>query len=173
MTKKQKETSEENDKTPKKSPQRNAKGQFVKGKEKTGGRAPGTKNKYGNIRDRLKEIILPYLDTEPTDRKTPSLLSDLVRIDDPKDRADVISKFLPFVVPKFSSTTISADTDRPIDEEQQLTSLDKQYSEKELTLTLKQVTIVDNDAPSAASSRRPLTDYDPDEDDDFDVSSLK
>lgn len=152
---------------------------FQKGRTKTGGRKAGTKNKYGNIRDRLKDVIMPYLETDPDNIKKgkdgkimPTLITDLIKIDDPKDRADVISKYLPFVVPKYSSTTITADANRPVDEEQDLLELDAQYTKKELTLTLKEVTIVDNDK-SASTPAPPITDFDPDEEDDFDISDLE
>lgn len=147
---------------------------FEKGHDKVGGRKAGTPNKYGNIRDRLKELIMPYLEQDPEKmvEGVPTLAKDLIKISDPKDRAEVVSKYLPFVVPKYSSTTITADADRPVDEEQALMELDAQYTKKELTLTLKQVTIVNNDnitAPPAA----PITDFDPDEEDNWDVSELE
>lgn len=156
-------------------PARNAKGQFVKGKPKTGGRQKGTKNKYGNIRDRLKDIILPYLTLDPEDSGIggKSLIRDLAKIDDPNDRAHVIAAYMPYVVPKYSSTTITADANRPIDEEQQLLEMDEQYTKNELTITLKKVTIVDNDNSQASGTPPRLTDFDPDEDDDFDISDIK
>ena len=104
----------------KKTPSRNEKGQFLKGRAKTGGRVTGTKNKYGNIRDRLKEIILPYLTLDPDDEGIggKTLIRDLARIDDPNDRAHVVAAYMPYVVPKYTETTITADANRPIDEEQ-------------------------------------------------------
>lgn len=148
-------------------------GKFQKGRAKTGGRKPGVKNKYGNIRDRLKDILMPYLETDPDNMKAgvPTFATDIMKISDPKDRAEVISKYLPFVVPKYSSTTITADADRPVDEEQALLELDNAYTKKELTLTLKQVTIVDNDKNGNAAAPA-LTDFDPDEDD-FDLKDLE
>ena len=88
---------------------RNEKGQFVKGTNKieNSGRKQGTPNKYGNVRDRLKAILLPYLNPDPdVDNDTNTLFKDLMKIDNPATRADLVSKFLPFVVPKYSSTTI-------------------------------------------------------------------
>lgn len=147
---------------------------FEKGHKKVGGRKAGTPNKYGNIRDRLKELLMPYLETDPDKMvdDVPTLAKDLVKISDPKDRADVVSKFLPYTTPKYASTTITADADRPVDEEQALLDLDTAYSKKELTLTLKQVTIVNNDKIAAAPPA-PITDFDPDEEDDWDESFLK
>lgn len=132
---------------------RNAKGQFVKGTEKieNSGRKPGTPNKYGNVRDRLKAIILPYLNPDPdVDMKTNTLFKDLMKIDNPATRADLVSKFLPFIVPKYSSTTISADSERPMAEEERLLELDKEYKKNEkirrqTEVSIKTLTIVDND----------------------------
>jgi len=132
---------------------RNAKGQFVKGTEKieNSGRKPGTPNKYGNVRDRLKAIILPYLNPDPdVDNDTKTLFKDLMKLDNPATRADLISKFLPFIVPKYSSTTISADSERPMAEEERLLELDKEYKKsekirKQTEISIKTLTIIDND----------------------------
>ena len=132
---------------------RNAKGQFVKGTEKieNSGRKPGTPNKYGNVRDRLKAIILPYLNPDPdVDMKTNTLFKDLMKLDNPATRADLVSKFLPFIVPKYSSTTISADSERPMAEEERLLELDKEYKKNErirrqTEVSIKTLTIVDNE----------------------------
>jgi hypothetical protein len=171
-----KKTTKTEEKTTEKArkPDKDASGKFAKGRDKTGGRKAGTKNKYGNIRDRLKSIIMPYLETDPEQMKNPkvpSFAKDIMAIDDPKDRAEVVSKYLPFIVPKYSSTTITADANRPVDEEQELLELDQAYTKKELTLTLKEVTIVNNDV--ATTPPPPITDFDPDEDDDFDIESLQ
>lgn len=172
MTKKKIEESSEE--KPKKTTKRKPNGQFEKGCPKLGGRKAGTKNKYGNIRDRLKEIILPYLEPDPETIKkgAKSLATDLMKIDDPKDRAEVVSKFMPYLLPRYTSTTITADSERPINEEEQLMELDKHYTKKEVTLTVKQVTIVNNDN-MAAPSAIPITDFDPDEEDDFDLDSIQ
>ena len=52
---------DEEQKDDKKKPSRDNKGRFVKGHKKEGGRQLGTKNKFGNIRDRLKEQLEPIL----------------------------------------------------------------------------------------------------------------
>lgn len=132
---------------------RNAKGQFVKGTEKieNSGRKQGTPNKYGNVRDRLKAIILPYLNPDPdVDMETNTLFKDLMKLDNPATRADLVSKFLPFIVPKYSSTTISADSERPMAEEERLLELDKEYKKNEkirrqTEVSIKTLTIVDNE----------------------------
>lgn len=145
-----KKTTETSDKPKKKaSTTRNAKGQFVKGAAKpvNSGRKPGTPNKYGNIRDRLKSIILPYLNTDP-DAPVKTLGNDLMRLD-PDQRVDAIAKYLPFLVPKYSSTTITADANRPVAEEDRLLDLDKEYKKKETEITIKTLTVVDNDNDGA------------------------
>lgn len=145
-----KKTAETSDKPKKKaSTTRNAKGQFVKGAAKpaNSGRKPGTKNKYGNIRDRLKSIIIPYLNDDP-DAPVKTLAKDLMRLD-PDQRVDAIAKYLPFLVPKYSSTTITADANRPVAEEDRLLDLDKEYKKKETEITIKTLTVVDNDNDGA------------------------
>ena len=143
-------TKEEKKKTTAK---RNAKGQFVKGTEKieSSGRKPGTPNKYGNVRDRLKAIILPYLNPDPdVDTKTNTLFKDLMKLDNPATRADLVSKFLPYITPKYSSTTISAASERPMAEEERLLELDKEYKKSEklrrqTEVSIKPLTTIDND----------------------------
>lgn len=137
------------EKKKKSSTTRNAKGQFVKGAAKpaNSGRKPGTPNKYGNVRDRLKSIILPYLNTDP-DAPEKTLGNDLMRLD-PDQRVDAIAKYLPFLVPKYSSTTITADANRPVAEEDRLLDLDKEYKKKETEITIKTLTVVDNDNDGA------------------------
>lgn len=148
---------------------RNEKGQFVKGGDKPegSGRKAGTKNKYGNIRDRLKEIIMPYLEPDP-DNIIPgqkSLATDLMKIDDPNDRVHAVAAILPYIVPKYTSTTITADANRPISEEEHLMQLDAKYTKQEISINIKALTIVDNDNPDG--------DYDPDDDPDFNLDELK
>lgn len=173
-----KKTPEPKKKKPEKEPEnteeKKTSTKFQKGHDKVGGRKAGTPNKCGNIRDRLKAIIMPYLETNPDNMTpgVPTFATDIIKISDPKDRADVLSKYLPFVVPKYSSTTITADANRPINEEEELMELDKAYTKKELTLTLHQVTIVDNDK-STLPPPPSLTDFDPDEEDDWDADDLK
>ncbi|GJG35256.1 hypothetical protein [Prevotella lacticifex] len=64
---------------------------------------------------------------------------------EPGSRVEAVAKYLPFLVPKYSSTTITADANRPIAEEDRLNELDKEYTKKETEITIKSLTIVDND----------------------------
>lgn len=162
---------EQQEEPPKKkaSTQRNERGQFAKGcaKPEGSGRKMGTKNKYGNVRDRLREIIMPYLTLDPDEEGLggKSLATDLMKIDDPNERAHVVASYLPYIVPKFTSTTITADANRPISEEEHLMDMDAKYAKKEISINIKALTIVDNDNPSG--------DYDPDDDPDFNLDELQ
>ena len=79
---------------------------FKKGRKKTGGRKKGTPNKMTlTIREQLKNAIEPFLET----------MEDTINnIVEPKDKVDAIAKILPFVVPKYQSTTINDDTRRNV-----------------------------------------------------------
>ena len=171
---KRKEKQEEKDKQQeqqqkKESTSRNEKGQFTKGGKKPegSGRKVGTKNKYGNIRDRLKEIIMPYLETDIDNMKpgAKSLATDLMKIADPNDRVHAVAAILPYIVPKYTSTTITADANRPVSEEEHLLELDAKYTKKEVSINIKTLTIVDNDNPNG--------DYDPDDDPNFNIDELQ
>lgn len=161
---------EEQPKKPKASGGRNERGQFVKGcaKPANSGRAAGTPNKYGNIRDRLKDIIMPYLDMEldASGIRGKTLASDLMKIGDPNDRVHAVAAILPYIVPKYTSTTISADANRPISEEQHLLEMDAKYTKKEISINMKSLVIVDNDNPDNG-------DYDPDDDPSFNIDELQ
>lgn len=124
---------------------RNEKGQFVKGSHSTG-RPRGAKGRYTNARDALKDQIMPFVN---------NLGELIIAIKDPGDRADAIAKFLPFFLPKYSSTSITAEVDRPIAEEERLLELDKQYKARETQICIKTLTIVDNDKPKEGESAVP------------------
>ena len=144
---------------PKKTAKRNAKGQFEKGHTKLGGRQMGTPNKAGNIRDRLKEQIEPFIE---------NIAENLLKVQREEGTAAMLSlqeKFMPYFMPKFSSMSIGTDLDRPISEEQRLLELDEQYTKKQISIKIKSLTIVDNDLPKEND--------DPDDDPDFDLSKLE
>lgn len=135
---------------------RDSNGRFVKGTKKIAGsgKKMGSKNvSSGSIRDKLKEIVMPYLNGD-VDADGNTLAKDLQKIDDPKDRADIITKYLPFIVPKYSSTTISADANRPVSEEERLVELDKEFKKTETSISIKTLTVIDNDDAGASA---PLT----------------
>lgn len=144
----------------KSSKQRNAKGQFVKGHKSSGGRPMGSKNKAGNIRDRLKEQL------EPIVNNIGEYLLKVKEEEGTKEMLALAEKYMPYCWPKFSSMSLSADMDRPISEEQRLVELNDMYTKKELSINFKQMTVVDNNAAKVAGDNDP--DYDPD----FDVEAF-
>jgi hypothetical protein len=131
--------------TAKKAPGRDASGKFRKGRRKTGGRKAGVKNKYSNVRDMIKDQVTPFLE---------KLSDTIAAIADPKDRVDALAKIMPFFIPKYSSTNISADVYRPVTEEERLKQLDNEYKKKDLDL--KKLTIIDNDADDTDSPKNDL-----------------
>lgn len=156
---KNQKTPEEEKKTDgSKSKERDASGRFTKGHKKQGGRQLGTKNRAGNIRDRLKEYLEPFIDEIPL---------NLVKVQKEEGTAAMLGlmeKFMPYCMPKYSALSIGADQDRPMDEESALLELDAKYTQKELSINFKTMIVVNNDAATG--------DYDPDEDPNFDISQF-
>ena len=140
--------------------ERNAKGQFTKGHKKTGGRKLGTGNRNGNVRDRLKEQVEPFVE------KISELLARVQKEEGTKEMLTLVEKFMPYFMPKYSAVALSADMDRPISEEQRLVELNDMYTKKELSINFKQMAVVDNNAAKVAGENDP--DYDPD----FDVEAF-
>lgn len=133
-------------------------GRFKKGREKTGGRKKGTPNKNGNVRDRLREQVEPFID------QIGQKLKEVAEQEGTKEMLTLLEKFMPYFMPKYSALSVAADQDRPINEEERLLELDAKYTKRELSINIKSLTVVDND--------KPKTDDDGDEDPDFDVSEL-
>ncbi|MBR3444441.1 MAG: hypothetical protein IKH14_01015 [Prevotella sp.] len=108
---------------------------FKKGRKKTGGRKKGTPNKMTlTIREQLKNAIEPFLETmEET-------INDIV---EPKDKVDAIAKILPFVVPKYQSTTINDDTRRNVTLEEYLVEIDDQYKKTQISIAEKKLKVID------------------------------
>lgn len=108
---------------------------FQKGRKKTGGRKKGTPNKMTlTIREQLKNAIEPFLETmEET-------INDIV---EPKDKVDAIAKILPFVVPKYQSTTINDDTRRNVTLEEYLVEIDDQYKKTQISIAEKKLKVID------------------------------
>ena len=132
-----KDIQEESKKDP---PLQNHRG-FAKGHKKVGGRQLGTKNKYGNVRDRLKEKIEPFLNT------IDDLIMRAIKEDGAAAGLAAIEKFMPYFTPKFSSVSLGAEQDRPLSEEEALMDMDAKYKKKELEINIKSLTIVNNDIP--------------------------
>ena len=134
-------------------------GKFAKGHMKVGGRKRGTPNKAGNIRDRLKEQVEPFVNT------IGEKLLLVEKQEGTKEMLTLLEKFMPYFMPKYSALSIGADQEPPMDEEQALLELDAKYTKKELSINFKSMIVVDND--------KLRDDSDPDDDPDFDLSQLK
>ena len=132
---------------------------FAKGHKKVGGRQLGTKNKYGNVRDRLKEKIDPFLDN------LDELIQRAIKEDGAAAGLAAIEKFMPYFTPKFSSVSLGAEQDRPLSEEEALMDMDAKYKKKELEINIKSLTIVNNDIPH--------DDVNDTDEQDFDFSKLE
>lgn len=138
---------------------RKSNGQFDRGHSKIGGRQMGTKNKNGNIRDRLKEQLEPFFE---------DIATNLLKVQKEEGTAAMLAlqeKFMPYFMPKYSSMSIGADLDRPISEEQRLLELDEMYTKKQISINIKSMVVVNNDLPKDSD--------DPDDDPDFDLSKLQ
>ena len=134
-------------------------GNFAKGHKKIGGRQMGTKNRNGNVRDRLKEQIEPFID---------NICENLIRVQKEEGTAAMLAlqeKFMPYFMPKYSSMAIGAEHESTVSEEERLRELDALYTKKELSINFKTMIVVDNDKPKGG-------DFDPDEDPDFDLSQF-
>lgn len=120
-------------------PDRNASGQFAKGRAKTGGRKLGTQNKATrDARSILGDTLLEHLDMVGKYIDT---------IKDPAKKVQAIASLLPFYMPKYQSTTLTADTRRSLSCEEEMLELDKQFSQKEIEISITERTIInfDND----------------------------
>lgn len=150
---------DEEQKDDKKKPSRDNKGRFVKGHKKEGGRQLGTKNKFGNIRDRLKEQLEPILQ---------ELAINLLKIQKEEGTSEMLKtaeKYMPYCWPKLSSMSLGAAEDRPISEEERLLELDAMYTKIETSINIKTMKVVNNDKPRNVD--------DEDEEDDFDISQFE
>ena len=84
-------------------------GQFEKGREKTGGRKPGSVNKAStDIKSKIADLIDNQFDTIQADLETL----------EPKDRVNAYLKFMEYVLPKQREQKIdlSTLTDEQIDD---------------------------------------------------------
>ncbi len=130
-------------------------GKFAKGHKKVGGRQAGTPNRNSSIRDKLKEQVEPFIQ---------NIAENLIRVQKEEGTAAMMAlqeKFMPYFMPKYSSMSFSADQDRPISEEERLLELDTLYTKKEISINIKNLTIVDNDK---------LRTSEDDDEDNFDLS---
>ena len=109
---------------------------FQKGRAKTGGRKKGTKNKVTkSIRKILEDQLLPRLET----------IGDTIdKIKDPGDKAAAVAHFLPFLVPRYSNTTINADIHRDISTEQYIKEMNGKYDKSDIKVDTQTLNIINN-----------------------------
>lgn len=111
--------------------------EFQPGHAKVGGRKKGTPNKVNkNIRKMLEEQLLPELN---------KIGSYIAAIDDPKEKATVLSQWACYVIPKYSNTTINSDSTRDLSTEEYLNELNDAYKKKEIQININSLKIVNND----------------------------
>lgn len=103
-------------------------GSFSPGHEKMGGRKAGTPNKMTrDARQILGDTLLEHLE---------NVGKYLTNIDDDAKRVQAIASLLPFYMPKYQSTTLTADTRRSLSCEEEMCELDKQFASKEIEITI-------------------------------------
>ena len=109
---------------------------FKKGRQKTGGRQKGTKNKVTkNVRRILEEQLMPKLEK----------IGEIIdKIQAPEDKAAAIAHFLPFVAPRYSNTTFNTDTKRDITTEEYIKDLNGKYDKADITIDISSVKIINN-----------------------------
>ncbi len=109
---------------------------FQKGHKKIGGRQKGSKNKVTkSIRKILEEQLLPRLQ---------DIGETIDNIKDPSDRAAAMAHFLPFVVPRYSNTTINADIHRDISTEQYIKDMNGKYDKADIKIDAQTLNIINN-----------------------------
>ena len=116
----------------------------LKGHPKWGGRAKGTPNK---ISVNLKAILADKLESFVN-----NIDKELEQIKQPDKKVAAIAQLLPFIMPRYSSTAISADTERDINAEDFIKDLDKKYKKTDVKIDIKKLTIVGSDELSSENS---------------------
>ena len=105
---------------------------FAKGREKTGGRKPGTPNKTTReLREALTPLMAAYFSgmADPELNFRNSWAEDLEQMA-PSDRARCMQAMAPFVIPKLQNIEIKEKTDRK-GMRDELKRLEKEESEEE------------------------------------------
>lgn len=125
-----------NEESPPKGKKANS-GQFKKGHAKMGGRKAGTPNKVTReARSILGDTLLEHLEH----------VGDYIdAIEDDAKKVQAIASLLPFYMPKYQSTTLTADTRRSLSCEEEMLELDKQFSQKEIEISIIERQIINFD----------------------------
>lgn len=110
---------------------------FQPGHPKLGGRKKGTPNKVNkNIRKMLEEQLLPAME---------NIGSIIASIEDPEKKASVLSQWAGYIIPKYSNTTINADSGRDLSTEEYINELNDNYKKTEIKININSLKIVNND----------------------------
>ena len=125
-----KEADTQKESAPKKS------GKFEKGRKKTGGRQKGTQNKLTtDLRKLLQEQLTDHIN---------HIGETIAAIDKPADKAAALATWTQYLIPKYSNTTINADTKRDIATEDYIKQLADKYDGKDISIDITKIQIVDN-----------------------------
>ena len=100
-----------------------------------GGRAKGTPNKLtNNVRKMLQDQLGDHIAT---------IGETIAAIEDPAQKASALAQWTQYIIPKYSNTTINADTKRDIPTEEYIKELNDAYGDiKQIDIT--RIKIVDN-----------------------------
>lgn len=111
-------------------------GQFQKGHPKMGGRKPGSKNKITNdLRKLIHEQLAPRIQ---------NLGKEIDKIKDPADKVAAMAHWANYIIPKYSNTTINADTRRDISTEEYLRQLNGHYEKVDIDIDITRIKIHNN-----------------------------
>ncbi len=111
-------------------------GQFQKGHPKMGGRKPGSKNKITNdLRKLIHEQLAPRIQ---------NLGKEIDKIKNPADKVAAMAHWANYVIPKYSNTTINADTQRDISTEEYLRQLNGHYEKVDIDIDITRIKIHNN-----------------------------
>lgn len=111
-------------------------GKFTKGHAKVGGRKKGTSNQVtADIRKIIEEQLRPHIN---------SIGKTISEIKDPAQKSAAIAQWNQYLVPKFSNTTINADTKRDISTEEYIQQLNGHYDPDDIDINIANINIINN-----------------------------
>ncbi|MBR5656779.1 MAG: hypothetical protein IKW98_08885 [Prevotella sp.] len=111
-------------------------GRFTKGHKKVGGRAKGTPNKVtGDMRSIIEKQLRPHIE---------KIGETIKSIKDPAQKAAAIAQWNQYLMPKYSNTTINADTRRDISTEEFISQLNGKYDKSDINIDISTINIINN-----------------------------
>lgn len=111
-------------------------GKFTKGHKKVGGRKKGTSNKLtGDLRKMLQQQLQPYIEN----------IGEIIKgIEDPAQKAATLAHWAQYIMPKYSNTTINADSRRDITTEEYIRELNGKYDSTDIKINIDNLKIINN-----------------------------